>query len=414
MKLSFISVFFLSSFFAVAQTKDLATLPQYDCSLTKVMHIVGKTTLLVVPEKSKDLETIVADYCATLGQNCVRKDEASLSGNEFSKGLFLVGVLSDFKNWAKYKIPVVKTAKGFRVNNKDFGDREDGFVFVDTNRIVISGNSTKAVKDAQLAFTGGHDLLITQGGKITYFGNANGKRFDWYNLQNLKTMNYTQKPSELFSSIYVSKTFHDTINYLQLNRELNSYAQQFLSVYKLKRPVKKVSWFIHSNMAEYGTMSGMFGLACPGNNSAGFSIRGEIHTNGFNVGLVKHEYSHYLFDATIPQDHNPAVFVEGCVEYVTSLNDTALFRQRVAVAKTYRDTLSYGDLIIRNKEFYGQYSAANYAISGIFVEYLIDHFGVDAFKRYCLAADKQTASLAIYKKPFDQLINDYKSWLEKQ
>ncbi len=34
------------------------------------------------------------------------------------------------------------------------------------------------------------------------------------------------------------------------------------SVYHITMPVHKISWFIHSNMQEYGTMSGMFGLAC--------------------------------------------------------------------------------------------------------------------------------------------------------
>ncbi len=170
-----------------------------------------------------------------------------------------------------------------------------------------------------------------------------------------------------------------------MEAELKSYTQQFDSIYKIKKPTKRISWFLHSNIQEYGTMSGMFGLTCPGNNSAGFSIRGEIHTNGFNTTLIKHEYSHYLIDNSIPQENNPAFFIEGCVEYVTDLNDTPLYKQRLSAAKKLQDTLKYEDLIIDNKDFYGQYSEANYSVCGVFVKYLIDRYGVDKFKRYCLA-----------------------------
>lgn len=194
--------------------------------------------------------------------------------------------------------------------------------------------------------------------------------------------------------------------------ELKRYALQFIHVYKIEMPVDKIEWFIHSNMLEYGTMSGMFALTCPGNKSAGFSIRWEIHTNGFNPGLLKHEYSHYLFDNNIPQQNNSAFFVEGCVEYVTNLNDDNLYKQRVNAAKAVKDSLDYKSLIVRNRDFYGKYSDDNYAASGIFVKYLIDTFGVDSFKKYCIASDKEEAAKTIFKMDFNAIINGYKQWLD--
>lgn len=379
------------------------------------MAIIGRQTIIASPDNSTGLEAILADYCGTFGDNCIRRKESELNAGDYGRDILMVGMLSDFKNWNRLKTPIKRSATGFIINNRIFKDKNDGFVFVDTNRIIISGNSLKAVKDAQLALTGGHDILIIQNGKITYFGNRKDSvHFNWFNLQTLKQTNYSQKKSELFSAIYISKTFKDTINYPTLYKELKSYVQQFLSIYKLKLPLKKVSWFIHSNMNEYGTMSGMFGLTCPGNNSAGFSIRGEIHTNGFNTGLVKHEYSHFLFDNTIPQDNNPAFFVEGCVEYVTNINDSILFRQRIEIAKKFKDTLNYADLVINNRDFYGQYSAANYSVCGIFVRYIIDRFGVDAFKQYCLAGNKKEKTKEILNIDFDSLVNGYKAWLDTQ
>jgi hypothetical protein len=407
--------FLLLTTISSAQTKDLATLPSYDCSLKKVMTMIGRQTIIASPDNSKALETMLTEYCGTFGNNCIRKKESELTADDYSKNMLMAGVLADFKNWRLLKTPVLIIPGGFIINNKVFKDKSDGFVYVDTNRIIIGGNSLGAVKDAQLALTGGHDILMVQNGKITWFGNKTDDiHFNWFNLQDLKQTNYDQKKSELFSTIYVSKTYRNSINYPALYTELKTYVQQFLSVYDLTLPVKKVSWFLHSNMQEYGTMSGMFGLTCPGNNSAGFSIRGEIHTNGFDTGLVKHEYSHFLFDNTIPQDNNPAFFVEGCVEYVTNLNDKQLFKKRVAVAKKFKDTLNYAGLIIDNRDFYGQYSAANYSVCGVLVKYIIDKFGTHAFKKYCLAENKKAATKDLFKTDFDTFISSYKSWLDAQ
>lgn len=412
-----ITTFVLSllSFISFAQIKDLSALPSYDCSLKKIMAITGRPTSIVLPDNSTGLEAMMTDYCGIFGNNCIQKKESQLTANDYTRDILMAGVLSDFKKWAKLKIPVKQIENGFIINNKIFKDRSDGFVFVDTNRIIISGNSLQAVKDAQLALTGGHDILVVQNGKITYFGNKkDGTHFNWFNLQDLKRSNYKKISSELFSGIYISRTFKDTIDFPKLNTALKLYAQQFLTAYHLKMPVKKVSWFLHSNMKEYGTMSGMFGLTCPGNNSAGFSIRGEIHTNGFDTGLVKHEYSHYLFDNTIPQDNNPAFFVEGSVEYVTNLNDKDLFKKRVVTAKKFKDTLNYADLIINNKDFYGQNSAANYAVCGVFVKYIVDRFGAEAFKKYCLTGRKNVRTKDIFNVDFETLVNGYKTWLETQ
>lgn len=410
-----ISFFFsIIASFSFAQTKDLSTLPSYDCSLKKVLAIIGRPTIIGSPDNSTGLDAILADYCGTFGANCIQKKESAITASEYNKDILMVGVLKDFRKWPLLNTPIKPVSKGFIINDITFRDKNDGFVYVDTNRIIISGNSLAAVKDAQLALTGGHDILIVQNGKITYFGNRkDSTHFTWFNLQLLKQANYNKRPSGLFSAIYVSKTYKDTNNYSKLNQELNSYVQQFLRIYHLKLPVKKVSWFLHSNMMEYGTMSGMFGLTCPGNNSAGFSIRGEIHTNGFNTGLVKHEYSHYLFDNSIPQEHNPAFFVEGSVEYVTNINDQNLFASRIETAKRFKDSLNYRDLIVNNKDFYGQYSAANYDVCGVFVKFIVDKFGIEVFKKYCLAPDKQEATKIMFNMDFDTLIKAYKSWLNQ-
>jgi len=378
------------------------------------MAILGKPTIILSPDDNKDIKPILDEYCSDFGNNCISKTISQMTDSDYNKPVFIVGDIHKIKNWQKFKLPLKQLPNGFEINNIKFTDTSDGFTYIDDLHIVISGNSLKAIKDVQLAFIGGYDITILQKGKITYFGNYSADKFDWYNLQNLKELNYVKKQSPSFQHIYVSKTYRDTINFSRTEDDLKKYINQFLSVYKIPKPTKKIDWFIHSNMQEYGMMSGLFHFTCAGNNSAGFSIRGEIHTHGYGIGLVKHEYSHYLFDNSIPQTYNPAFFVEGCVEYVTDLNNDTLYKERLSIAKQYKDTLNYEELIVKNNNFYGQYSGTNYSVCGVFVKYLVDNFGVEKFKQYCLAADKQEAAKNIFNKDFTAIVEGYKNWLDKQ
>lgn len=395
-----------------AQVRQLSTLPPYDCSLKKVMSILGRQTILLTPDEDASLKPIAAEYCGVFGDKCVRKTASQMVDADYGHPVFVIGDIRSIGHWPRFGLPVRALTKGFEIGGKKFTDSADGLAFIDSNHIVISGNSLKAVKDVQLAFTGGYDVTILQKGKITWFGNYARGKFDWYNLQALKPANYIDKRSTSFQHIYLSRSYPDTIHFVRTEAELRGYIREFLSIYNIPMPRHKIDWFIHSGMQEYGMMSGMFGLICPGNASAGFSIRDEIHTRGYDLGLVKHEYSHYLFDNAIPQDHNPAFFVEGSVEYVTGLNDTALYEQRLHIARQYKDSLLYEDLIVRNKDFYGQHSATNYAVCGVFVKYLVDRFGPFKFKQYCLAADKYEATKSIFGTAFPELVAGYKQWLK--
>jgi hypothetical protein len=48
------------------------------------------------------------------------------------------------------------------------------------------------------------------------------------------------------------------------------------------------------------------------------------------------------------------------------------------------------------------------------VQYLVDQYGVNAFKQYCLAGDKEAATKLIFKQSFGELVEGYKRWLDKQ
>jgi hypothetical protein len=60
MKFTVSSIFFLLlSAITFAQTRDLLTLPAYDCSHGKVMAIISRQKIIVSPDKNIGLETII-------------------------------------------------------------------------------------------------------------------------------------------------------------------------------------------------------------------------------------------------------------------------------------------------------------------------------------------------------------------
>ncbi len=216
---------------ALGQTKSLASLPAYDCSLRKVMVFLGQPVMLISPDDAQGLDGLLQEYRSTLGAQCVVKREAELLRADYAGRLFVVGELARFRHWEKLGVPVRKLAEGFALNGRTFRDPAAGVAYVGDTRILLSGNSLRGLKDAQLALTGGHDVLLTERGQITYFGNYQNGQLNWYNLQQFKPANYRQVKSRYFATIYVSKTFAEKVDFRQVETELKTYTQQFLAVY---------------------------------------------------------------------------------------------------------------------------------------------------------------------------------------
>src|ERR1700733_13296058 len=112
MKLTVTSFCLFLSVIVCAQSIDLATLPFYDCSLKKVMNIIGNPTIVVSPDDSRGLDAMIGDYCSTLGSNCILKKELALSDSDYAKNILMVGVLKDFKQWKNYHLSVLKLNNG--------------------------------------------------------------------------------------------------------------------------------------------------------------------------------------------------------------------------------------------------------------------------------------------------------------
>ena len=55
-----------------------------------------------------------------------------------------------------------------------------------------------------------------------------------------------------------------------------------------------------------------------------------------------------------------------------------------------------------------------YGISGIFVKYLIDQYGMEKFKNYCMQNNHLSSVEIVFNKPPVEFINDFKIWIKQQ
>ena len=56
----------------------------------------------------------------------------------------------------------------------------------------------------------------------------------------------------------------------------------------------------------------------------------------------------------------------------------------------------------------------DYPISGVFVKYIVDNYGIEKLNSYYSKEEFVKNTNEIFKKSFDEFIDDYKNWLVKE
>lgn len=51
--------------------------------------MIGRPAIIAAPDNSGGLETILADYCGTFGNNCTRKKEAKINESDYAKDILI-------------------------------------------------------------------------------------------------------------------------------------------------------------------------------------------------------------------------------------------------------------------------------------------------------------------------------------
>jgi hypothetical protein len=144
--------------------------------------------------------------------------------------------------------------------------------------------------------------------------------------------------------------------------------------------------------------------------TGGFVIDSLIHTVGIDKELLTHEGVHFIFNSNSSSQN--AFFNEGIPM------SFALFEHHERITnncKLIQDNLEIQDLITGKKTFWrGPYKngqCLSYPISGLFVKFLIDKYGIDKLRRFYQCSDITEGFRTVYNMELPLIVKEWKSFV---
>jgi hypothetical protein len=144
--------------------------------------------------------------------------------------------------------------------------------------------------------------------------------------------------------------------------------------------------------------------------TGGLVIDSLIHTVGIDKELLIHEGVHFIFNYNLRRPNS--FFNEGIP------SSFALFQHPERIAndcKIIQDNLEITDLITGKTEFWkGPYKSGqclSYPISGLFIKFLIDKYGIDKLKRFYQCREVTEGFKTIYNMELPMVVVEWKSYI---
>jgi hypothetical protein len=274
----------------------------------------------------------------------------------------------------------------------------------------VIGNSYEALRSISFGrFIGLYDYYILKSNKMGYLGNLKDDRFTSDSLVDLaliRNENYSQK----IDNKYIEACFsckYKTISQFQgsIDVVMNSF-DDFCKLYQVKKPSQKLKYFIHGDQSEINIVSGD---PKPG-TTGGLVIDSLIHTVGMDKELLTHEGVHFIFNCNL---RSPNTFFNEGIP-----SSFVLFQHPDRVTKDCKliqDNLEITDLITGRTEFWkGPYKngqCLSYPISGLFVKFLIDKYGIDKLKRFYQFSDVNEGFKTVYNVELPMVVTEWRNFV---
>lgn len=324
----------------------------------------------------------------------------------------IIGLTDELTDLSVFDLPVKIKDSRCSLGPIELTENDDAIAIINEKArcSAVIGNSYAALRNISSGrFLGLYDYYVIKKNKMRYLGNLSENIFipdSLVDLALIRKENYSRKiDNEFIEACFSCKyksigQFQATIDSL-----VNSFTE-FCKLYKVQKPSQKLNFFIHSNQSEINILSGD---PKPG-TTGGFVIDSMIHTVGIDKELLTHEGVHFIFNSN-SQSHN-AFFNEGIPM------SFALFEHPERITndcKLIRDNLEIQDLITGKTTFWrGPYKngqCLSYPISGLFVKFLIDKYGIDNLKRFYQCSDIIEGFKSIYNMELTRAITEWKSFV---
>ena len=280
------------------------------------------------------------------------------------------------------------------------------------NCTAVIGNSYEALRNMSSGrFLGLYDYYILRNNKMSYLGNLTENKFTADSLVDLaliRNKNYTQT----IDNKYIEACFsckYKTVSQFQgsIDALIDSF-DNFCRLYEVEKPSQKLKFFIHSDQLEINIVSGD---PKPG-STGGIVIDSLIHTVGLDEDLLTHEGVHFIFNSNLKSPN--AFFNEGIPL------SFALFQHPERITndcKLIQDNLEIEDLVTGKTGFWnGPYKngqCLSYPISGLFVKFLLDKYGIDKLKRFYQYSDVAEGFKAVYNAELPIMVKEWKNYVLK-
>ena len=341
------------------------------------------------------------------------KTESQLNEDDYNRPLLIFGPLNGFKNWNKFDVPVIKLKNGFSFLEKQYNSPNDGIFYSSPHRMVYTGNSLQPVWELQSQFQLYHYTIVSNNERIAFGEYLPEKAFS-IDLTFIRNNNYTEIDTKCFK-IYVSEKIN--VNLVRnVVSKIDSVSEEICKKLAIPPPAERIICYLHSEPNEATFFANFYFMqgygVLPKDRTFGTVFMKQLHCVGLNLDIVKHEGFHALWEKSVGLSIN-SFFSEGIQEYYQWGNDTTIVNRNKSMLKKYRD-LDITGLVVKGEiqSFWGGPAENNwpiaYPLSGLFVKYLLDKWGLQMFKEMYVIEDKNIAFQKVYNKSAADLILDFK------
>jgi len=422
MKNKFISILILISGVIAAQECkiDLHSLAQPDINMIQ-LNKFGQSRLYKVV-LTDGFDTIAnKDIITQLSQWFINQDSKinivnvdDVNKLEDNCHYLIIGITSKLKDLSIFDLPISIKDNKCTLGTIELTDYDDAITIINANAqcSAVIGNSYAVLRNISFGrFMGLYNYYILKNNKMSYLGNLKENKFlpdSLVDLALIRNINYSRK----IDNNYIEACFsckYKTISQFQssIDTLIDSF-NDFCRIYKVNKPAQKLKFFIHWDQLEINIVSGD---PKPG-STGGLVIDNLIHTVGMDIELLSHEGVHFIFNNNLRSPNS--FFNEGIP------SSFALFQHPERITsdcKLIQDNLEIIDLITGKTDFWkGPYKngqCLSYPISGLFVKFLIDKYGIDNLKRFYQYTDISEGFKAIYNMELHILATEWEKYILK-
>jgi hypothetical protein len=325
----------------------------------------------------------------------------------------LVGTFNGISDISKYGLPLIHRDSQLIVGDIILDGKSDAIVIINPEGKCLAafGGSIDALNNIASRWLGFYDYYILKENKIKYFGNLKDGKISqdsMVNVEFIRQKNYSNIISNNFIVAHFSCQYKNITNVSEKMDSLNRVFTSFCDTYKVPMPKQKLKYFIHSDPYEINIVSGS---PKPG-STAGFVIDSNINTVGLDYGLLTHEGVHFIFNSSVSSPNG--FFNESIPSSFSYFLNPNQIKSDCRLIESF---LSYDfeSLITAKVDFWkgpnNNGLLLSYPISGLFVKYLIDFYGINKFREFLKYANVYEGFAIVFNRDISNIISDWKKWI---